>query len=57
MTVSTARTTAKVLPEDRPAEIIPPLENGARLSRAEFERRYQAMPHLAKSAESRRKAR
>lgn len=27
----------------------PPLENGARLSRAEFERRYQAMPHLKKA--------
>jgi Uma2 family endonuclease len=25
---------------------IPPLENGDRLSRPEFERRYQAMPHL-----------
>ncbi len=28
---------------------IPPLENGDRLSRAEFERRYQAMPHLKKA--------
>ncbi|MEM9220448.1 MAG: Uma2 family endonuclease, partial [Cyanobacteria bacterium P01_F01_bin.150] len=27
----------------------PPLENGDRLSRAEFERRYQAMPHLRKA--------
>ena len=25
---------------------IPPLENGDRLSRAEFERRYEAMPNL-----------
>lgn len=25
---------------------IPPLKNGDRLSRFEFERRYQAMPHL-----------
>ncbi len=28
---------------------IPPLENGDRLSRSEFERRYQAMPHLKKA--------
>jgi len=27
----------------------PPLENGARLSRAEFERRYEAMPHIKKA--------
>jgi Uma2 family endonuclease len=29
--------------------VIPPLENGDRLSRAEFERRYEAMPHLKKA--------
>jgi Uma2 family endonuclease len=28
---------------------LPPLENGDRLSRAEFERRYEAMPHLKKA--------
>lgn len=28
---------------------VPPLENGDRLSRAEFERRYNAMPHLKKA--------
>lgn len=28
---------------------VPPLENGDRLSRFEFERRYQAMPHLKKA--------
>ncbi|HIK10084.1 MAG TPA: Uma2 family endonuclease [Oscillatoriaceae cyanobacterium M33_DOE_052] len=28
---------------------IPPLENGDMLSRAEFERRYTAMPHLKKA--------
>ncbi|MDX2243010.1 MAG: Uma2 family endonuclease [Leptolyngbyaceae cyanobacterium bins.302] len=28
---------------------IPPLENGDRLSRFEFERRYEAMPHLKKA--------
>ncbi|HZL36021.1 MAG TPA: hypothetical protein VFC78_11965 [Tepidisphaeraceae bacterium] len=31
-------------PPRRPA--IPPLENGDRLKRAEFERRYTAMPHV-----------
>ncbi|HKI17429.1 MAG TPA: Uma2 family endonuclease, partial [Isosphaeraceae bacterium] len=30
-------------------EIIPPLENGDRLTRDEFERRYEAMPHLKKA--------
>ena len=34
-------------PVDRP--IIPPLESGDRLIRAEFERRYQAMPHVKKA--------
>src|SRR5262249_35635889 len=28
---------------------LPPLQNGDRLSRAEFERRYDAMPHLKKA--------
>jgi Uma2 family endonuclease len=28
---------------------IPPLENGDRLSRSEFERRYEAMPHVKKA--------
>jgi len=32
-----------------PAVIVPPLEAGDRLSRAEFERRYEAMPHLKKA--------
>lgn len=32
-----------------PARKIPPLENGERLTRPEFERRYQAMPHLKKA--------
>jgi hypothetical protein len=30
-------------------ESIPPLENGDRLTRPEFERRYEAMPHLKKA--------
>jgi Uma2 family endonuclease len=29
--------------------VIPPLEQGDRLSRAEFERRYEAMPHVKKA--------
>src|SRR3954467_391758 len=28
---------------------VPPLENGDRLTRPEFERRYEAMPHLKKA--------
>ena len=30
-------------------EAVPPLENGDTLTRAEFERRYEAMPHLKKA--------
>ncbi len=30
-------------------EVVPALENGDRLTRAEFERRYEAMPHLKKA--------
>jgi Uma2 family endonuclease len=38
-------------PAPRPflADEVPPLENGDRLTRAEFERRYEAMPHLKKA--------
>jgi hypothetical protein len=32
-----------------PREVIPPLVDGERLSRDEFERRYDAMPHLKKA--------
>src|SRR5437763_16144083 len=32
-----------------PHDGIPPLEAGDRLTRAEFERRYEAMPHLKKA--------
>jgi Uma2 family endonuclease len=31
------------------AEFVPPLENGDRLTRAEFERRYRAMPNVKKA--------
>jgi Uma2 family endonuclease len=48
---------AASLPSTKPAEItdapgngaIPPLENGDRLTRAEFERRFEAMPWLKKA--------
>lgn len=33
----------------QPHETILPLENGDRLTRKEFERRYQAMPNLKKA--------
>jgi Uma2 family endonuclease len=38
-----------VLPASMRAMPVPPLENGDRLSRAEFERRYDAMPNLKKA--------
>jgi len=34
---------------DLPLHGLPPLETGDRLTRAEFERRYEAMPHLKKA--------
>ena len=36
-------------PPPSPRGVVPPLENGDRLSRAEFERRYMAMPDLKKA--------
>jgi hypothetical protein len=33
----------------RPAEAVPPLQAGDRLTRAEFERRYRAMPDVRKA--------
>ena len=36
-------------PQDQGFLAIPPLENGDRLTRAEFERRYEAMPNLKKA--------
>jgi Uma2 family endonuclease len=45
-----SRTTHKHGPDDHgPDNGIPPLETGDRLSRAEFERRYEAMPQLKKA--------
>ena len=41
---------AAVANQEPPAPLfVPPLENGDRLTRAEFERRYQAMPHVTKA--------
>jgi Uma2 family endonuclease len=50
MSVSTTRTEPAVpaAPADRNGAI-PPLVNGERLTREEFERRYEAMPHLKKA--------
>lgn len=36
-------------PAQRKLPAIPPLENGERLTRQEFERRYKAMPHIQKA--------
>lgn len=38
-----------VVRESAPSKAIPPLENGDRLTRAEFERRYAAMPQVKKA--------
>jgi hypothetical protein len=38
-----------VLPPGVEPEAPPPLENGDRLTREEFERRYEAMPHVKKA--------
>jgi Uma2 family endonuclease len=42
-------TTTRTAAEPTPRSAIPPLENGDRLSRDEFERRYDAMPELKKA--------
>ena len=49
MAVSTQPAKPPELIEDASNGAIPPLENGDRLTRAEFERRYDAMPHLKKA--------
>jgi Uma2 family endonuclease len=49
MSVAT-RSTQPIEPSTAPGHgAIPPLENGDRLTRAEFERRYDAMPNLKKA--------
>jgi hypothetical protein len=48
MSIAATRTTG--IADSRPTcEFIPPLENGDRLSREEFARRYEAMPHVKKA--------
>jgi Uma2 family endonuclease len=44
-----AVSSATVIPSVARDDGLPPLENGDRLTRAEFERRYAAMPHLKKA--------
>jgi Uma2 family endonuclease len=45
-----AQPVRRFLPDNEPSsEPIPPLEPGDRLTRPEFERRYDAMPHLRKA--------
>ncbi len=43
--ISIAKDNKKITPN----QTIPPLENGDKLTQAEFERRYDAMPHLKKA--------
>ena len=42
-------TVAATAQDMKPGDHVPPLQNGDRLSRDEFERRYRAMPHLKKA--------
>lgn len=49
MAVLTSRAKSTGPTDSPPSPPIPPLENGDRLTRAEFERRYDAMPHLKRA--------
>ena len=42
-------TILKPAPTTYPVKLVPELENGDRLTRVEFERRYEAMPELKKA--------
>src|SRR3954468_20259173 len=42
-------TAVSIQPRPEPTEPVPPLENGDRLTRAEFERRYLASPQIKKA--------
>src|SRR5208282_4666397 len=42
-------TISRPAPTAHPMKLVPELENGDRLTRAEFERRYEAMPDLKKA--------
>src|SRR5437899_471079 len=46
---TTSAASQQSTPASPPAPRVPTLENGDRLSREEFERRYDAMPHLKKA--------
>src|SRR6059036_437601 len=45
----TMESMTELVPAPSTPEKIPPLQNGDRLTRAEFERRYERMPHLKKA--------
>ncbi len=49
MSSPTMHSLAPAIPDLPPSESIPPLREGDRLTRAEFERRYHAMPHINKA--------
>jgi len=49
MSSPTIHPTRLPVAELAPSETIPPLRHGERLTRAEFERRYHAMPHINKA--------
>jgi Uma2 family endonuclease len=49
MSVSTPRTDPAPPADSSNTEAIPPLKNGDRLTRTEFERRYTSMPHVKKA--------
>src|SRR5437773_5606378 len=47
--MATTTTVPKSEPQAPATATVPPLQNGDRLTRPEFERRYDAMPHLKKA--------
>ena len=49
MSVLTSRPQSTAADPAEPSVMVPTLENGDRLTRAEFERRYEAMPNLKKA--------
>ena len=49
MSVLTSRPQSTAADPTEPSVMVPTLENGDRLTRAEFERRYEAMPNLKKA--------
>lgn len=49
MSVAQPQSAPHLVHAPAPAQEIPPLETGDRLTRAEFERRYAAMPHVKKA--------